>query len=307
MCLRLLCRVAGMTPGLAGLLIAPCVRASPLSHVSIASVHVIHRASHVSRGAAGTLVAPTAPVGAHPIAVAVDEHTRHVFVLSAGPLKNIHNRGSVSMLDAATGMVRRTIRLGFYPQALAVDRRAARAFVVTQNSSQDGSDDDVPGTVSVLDTATGSLLRTVTVGHEPMAVAVDERTGRAFIANKLSDSVSVLDAATGTTLRTVTVGPGGSGGYAAPSAVAVDERTGHVFVLDAYDDSVRMLDATTGKVLHSSIVGTDPRTIVVDGQAGRAFVPSDGGLQVLDTHTGDVLSSSLSERSGLSVSLVLID
>jgi len=48
--------------------------------------------------------------------------------------------------------------------------------------------------VSVLDARSGRILRTVTVGLGPYAVAVDERTSRVFVANYDGNTVSVLDA-----------------------------------------------------------------------------------------------------------------
>jgi YVTN family beta-propeller protein len=58
----------------------------------------------------------------------------------------------------------------------------------------------------------------------PLALAVNECTGRLFIANNGDNSVSMLDTATGRVVRTVSVGTG-------PGAVAVDEGANDVVVL----------------------------------------------------------------------------
>src|SRR2546430_1964886 len=71
------------------------------------------------------------------------------------------------------------------------------------------------GRLSVLDGASGRLLRTAPVPLTPFTPVVDERMGRAFLATPTTNSVSVLDAGSGRTLRVVPVGR-------RPGAVAVD-------------------------------------------------------------------------------------
>src|SRR5207244_2611383 len=70
---------------------------------------------------------------------------------------------------------------------------------------------------------TGAILRSVTVSGGAGAVAVDERTGRAFVANLQNDSVSMLDGRTGAILATSLVAR-------SPTAVVVDAPIGRVFV-----------------------------------------------------------------------------
>src|SRR5205085_5904935 len=86
-----------------------------------------------------------------------------------------------------------TIPVGNMPVALAVDTRTQHAF---------GRNGD--GTVSVLDLTRGTPLRTVVVskpGADAQGLAVDEQTGRVFVA--ATNYVQVLDATTGALLRTV--------------------------------------------------------------------------------------------------------
>jgi YVTN family beta-propeller protein len=86
---------------------------------------------------------------------------------------------------------------------------------------------DEDGTVSVLDVRSRvGKGRTVAVGTDPVDLALDTRTGRAFIVNRASDSVSVVDEQDRAAPRTLPLG-------VRPQAVAVDERTGHVIVATA--------------------------------------------------------------------------
>jgi YVTN family beta-propeller protein len=140
--------------------------------------------------------------------------------------------------------------------------------------------------LSVLDTRTGAVLRTIPVGAAPAAVAVDEPSSRVFVAEAGANSVRVLDARTGATVRTVPVG-------AAPAAVAVDVPTARVFVANAGDNSVSLLDAHSGALLRTMHVGTGPqggpRAVAVAARAGRAFVASGDSLLLLDARSGAVL------------------
>jgi YVTN family beta-propeller protein len=112
-------------------------------------------------------------------------HAGRVFVVNAGD-------GTVSVLDARTGAVQRTVTIGaLRPQSLATymnsvdvvaDEHGGRAVVVS-GSAVDRNGIPLPGGVTLLDARSGRVLRTVTVGRIPMAVAVDDTTARLFVVN----------------------------------------------------------------------------------------------------------------------------
>jgi len=125
------------------------------------------------------------------------------------------------------------------------------------------------------------VLRTVTVGSDPSAIAIDEGATRALVVNAGGDSVSILDAATGNFVRTVHVTNGASG-------IVVDENTAHAFVLHATSDTLTMLDTRSGAVLRVDGTPRFPNAVAVDATAGRVFVAStDGRVTILNvsTHT----------------------
>src|SRR5262245_4792408 len=63
------------------------------------------------------------------------------------------------------------------------------------------------GTVSVLDTASNTVVATVTVGSSPTGVAVNPVGTRVYVTNFNSPgTMSVLDTASNTVVATVTVG-----------------------------------------------------------------------------------------------------
>src|ERR687885_94397 len=132
----------------------------------------------------------TVAVGRMPSAMAVDTRRGRVFVADEGA-------NSVSMLDARRGRLLRTVPVGPAPTGIAVDAQAGHVLIVNQGTFQPAPAfySHEHGTVTVLDARSGTVLRTVTVGYGPRALALDARRGRAFVANRYDGTVSVLDVA----------------------------------------------------------------------------------------------------------------
>jgi len=131
----------------------------------------------------------------------------------------------------------------------------------------------------------------IPVGLNPQEVALDARTGYAFVTNSFSNSVSMLDIGSGVVLHTITVVP-------QPEEVAVDSHTSRAFVVNNNGD-VSVLDTTTGVVLRTlniepSSGGLELCNVVVAPRADRVLVVMGNGdtpglLTVLDARLGIVL------------------
>jgi YVTN family beta-propeller protein len=127
-----------------------------------------------------------------------------------------------------------------------VDERTGYVFVANQDDNS----------VSMVDAASGRIVRTVALGLRPCVLAVDQRrdrvvvlTGEEFVRSAPAGQVQVLDGRTGRLLHTVAVG-------ADASALAVDGGTGNVFAvamnldgLSAGSDSTAGLRAWLGRWL----------------------------------------------------------
>jgi len=247
-------------------------------------------------------------VGATAGAVAVDARTERAFVVTQSePVQGRFPRMLVRVLDTTTGGLVGAVPLGMAggigTSAVGVDQRAGRAFVARENPP--GGDSS--GAVSVLDARSGAVLRRTTFPRRPTArtspdtllarttMAIDERTGHAFIAIPDANAVAVLNTHSGALLRTSGVG-------IAPSDLAVDARSGRVVVANSGDTTVSVLDAASGRVLRTIVVSGVPTALAVDEQTGRAFVTlrgatdrrgalvmGTGHVAVLDVRTGRVL------------------
>jgi DNA-binding beta-propeller fold protein YncE len=127
----------------------------------------------------------TVTVGLFPQGVAVDEQTGRAFVTSEG----FAGAGLVGVLDTRTGRRLRTVNVGMGPHdQILVDTRRER--VQTGN-----------GHVSVLDARTGRPLYTIAAGKAPVRMAMDARTGHAFVSDGAGTGLHVLDARNGHLLR----------------------------------------------------------------------------------------------------------
>jgi hypothetical protein len=143
------------------------------------------------------------PLGGGAIAMAVAPRRGRVIDTTFGPTRTVRIRygstsgmvsyaivqaptgpGSVRILDGHTGALLRTIRIGPATTAAALDERRGRVYVTSAGAIDATSGAFTgPGLLSVLDERSGKVLRTVTVGVDPVGVVVDRQRGRLFVAN----------------------------------------------------------------------------------------------------------------------------
>lgn len=140
----------------------------------------------------------------------------------------------------------------------------------------------------------GFIDRTYLPDWYPQALALDDRTGRVFVAEGDRNQVGVLDLHTGALLHSVHVG-------ANPVALAADTRRGLVFVANQDDDSASVLDARNGQVLRTvplHLSAYKGQSLAITGLAidqvhGRLFVTGGTGrVSMLDTLSGGVVRTA---------------
>lgn len=185
--------------------------------------------------ASGALIR-TVTICVTPHEMAVDSLHGRIAVACWGAVDNNDNpkgKGSVELLSASTGAVLSKTRVGIYPWALAADKQTGRVFVANWGRlDKNGSPLD-PGTLNTLDTMTGQILHTTTVGYGPGPLAVDLAHGRVYVAN--SSTVSTIDAASGFRLQGVAVGND-------VEDVSVDSATNRLFAVNGQDNTVSVVD-----------------------------------------------------------------
>jgi len=285
-------------------------------HTNLIAVDAAHRRLYVVDGGGGLRILDdsdygtarhTAAAGTGAYALAIDHRRGRVFVATSTAPNDPSNcnYGYVSTFDASSGALLNTVAANMPPgyqqlpgagcatstmsgpQGAAVDEVAGRLFVVARTGPSPQRQSDM---ISVLDSRSGALLRTVRMGSRPDAVAVDARTSRAFVTT--AGGIAVLDSRRGTLLRTVTA-DGAHG-------IAIDAGRGLVFV--AAGTQLLELDATTGAIRRAIPLQRDGSAalVAIDGHHGRIFVAllddvaagGKGALVMLDEALGTVVDSA---------------
>ena len=206
------------------------------------------------------------------------------------------------------------------------------AYITNQNSNN----------VSVIDTATNTVVATIPVGSGPVGVAVNPSGTRLYVTNRGSGNISVIDTSTNAVVATIPVGsgpvgvavnPSGTRLYAAnfssntvsvidtstnavvatipvgsaPNDVAVNPSGTRLYVVNHLSSTVSVIDASTNTVVITIPVGSVPVGVAVNPSGARVYVTSDfsGKVSVIDTSTNTVFATiSVGSRpQGVAVNL----
>jgi len=170
-----------------------------------------------------------------------------------------------------------TLSIGVVLSSVPAD---AQPFAYVANRSPD----TVPGTVSVINTATNAVVATVPVGTYPRGVAVTPDGTRVYVANGVSNNVSVIDAATNTVVATV-------GGVPAPARVAITPDGKRAYVTaNVYGGDVHVINTDPSSPSFHTVVATidtgflQDTALAITPDGTRAYVGNQGTpVHVIDT------------------------
>lgn len=141
--------------------------------------------------------------------------------------------------------------------------------------------------VSVSAAPASPVLARRTVGPDPSAVVVDDRSGHVFVANA-DDTLSMLDARDGRVLRAITLDGN-------PTRLIVDEHSWRLFVVlggaGAAAGAVTILDTRSGAILHTVDVGGAASAIAIGQHTARAYVSHDDVLSTLNPANGRIVGA----------------
>jgi YVTN family beta-propeller protein len=151
-----------------------------------------------------------------------------------------------------------------------------------------------PGTVSVVDTKTNLVTKSVPVGVYPVGVAVNPAGTRVYVTNAGNFTVSVINAASnevvpvndpdnpGKTVSYIYKGVG-----LAPWGIAVNPSGTSVYVANSGSDSVSVIDTASNTVTSIVSVGKTPYGVAVNPTGSRVYVTNYQGnnVSVIDAVT----------------------
>ncbi len=246
-------------------------------------------------------------IGSLPSSLLIDQQTGHVFVIDLPPYRAGNGTGplctaSLDTLDGRTGRVIRTVRMG--KGTISFSRSPMGAYLSGPTLALDGSrvyvaygpslaSQDTAGGVSVVDTRTGALIRSVSVGYLITGLAAGDGTHRAYVSFT-ENSGTNNEGSTVPSLATVDGSRGTVRARRTPltGTTVLDPRAGRLFILG--DTSSTAIDTHIGTVIRSvSYSGGSLAGYGLAEHSGRLYAaygvsPHCCGpsLQLLDSHTG---------------------
>ncbi|MGC2223400.1 MAG: YncE family protein, partial [Methylocella sp.] len=226
-----------------------------------------------------------------PDAVAVTPDGQHVYVATQAP-------DVVLVIDTATNILVATVQLpvGSAPFGVAVTPDGKHAYVVARPDSG-GS-----GSVSVIDTATNTVVATIPAGSFSASITVTPDGKHVYVGNGGSNSVSVIDTATNT-VEAATIPVGG-----APSGVAVTPDGKHVYVANVGTNNVSVIATDSNTVVATVPVGNFPIAVAITPDGQHAYVTnySDNTVSVIATASNTVVATIPVGSSGSEANAIAI-
>jgi YVTN family beta-propeller protein len=249
-----------------------------------------------ARGAGGTFAAAgSIPIaGAAPSGLSLSADGTRLYVA----LNMTHE---VAVIDTATSGLVRRVPVGIYPYTTVVSADGSKVYVTNWGGKVPGPADfsdgsfpvvvdrrtgiPVSGTVSVIDTASNSVLKTIDVGLHPCGMALSPSGDRVFVTNANSDTVSVISTATDTIVKTLHVGEARPGREAvlgsSPNAVTVSPNGRTLYVANAAQNAIAVVDVDArGDDARRGLIPTGwyPTAVAVDASGDRLFIASGYGF-----------------------------
>ena len=142
--------------------------------------------------------------------------------------------------------------------------------------------------VSVIDTATNTVIGSPIVGPGPIGVALTPDGRFGYIANNFTNTISMIDVATNTVVGSpITVGN-------APFGVAATPDAKFAYITNFGSNTVSVIDTSTNTVIVPSIaVGIEPVGVCVTPSGAFAYVTNvaNNTVSVISTATNTVVGS----------------
>lgn len=117
------------------------------------------------------------------------------------------------------------------------------------------------------------VSQNIPTGQQPMAVAVNETTNKAYVVNHNSSSVTVIDGKTRTVAATIKTGAG-------PEAIAVNAVTNRVYTANSGENSVTVIDGAIDTVVGTVRTGSNCNNLAVNPTTNKIYVTNNFGHSV---------------------------
>ena len=205
------------------------------------------------------------------LAVSGDGRTLYAADNSGDPKRGM--RSNLYVLGTG-GAAPRQIDLPGYPFAVAAVTKGVWADKKVFVSSEQR------GVVSVVNPQTGTRVRDIPTGTQPIGLTLDRAQTRLFVANAGSDTLSVINTKTDRVTQTLLLRPSDSRGLpgATPTSVALSPDEKHLYVTLGDLNAVAVVDLPGVTLAGYLPVGWYPTSAVVSADGRRLFVANAKGV-----------------------------
>ena len=151
-----------------------------------------------------------------------------------------------------------SISVGDSPQGMAIKPDGSRVYVANNGSNS----------VSVINTSTDTIEKTIAVGGAPVKILMSPDGSRAYVANYSGSSVSVINTSINNSANMIaTTIPVGSN----PIDIAISPDGSKLYVANSTGNSVSIINTSTNGVITLS-VGTYPTALAVSPDGTKVYV-----------------------------------
>ena len=268
---------------------APVFAYSNVSGVAYIAESGTNKVAVISTSGNPTAVTAEVAVGNNPVGLVGTTDATRVYVANKGS-------NSLSVIDTGTNkLLVPDITVGTAPVFLAVNTNGSRVFSVNNG-----------GTVSVIDTATNTVIDTPSVGASPNFAYFDGVNNKLWVTNPGSNSVSVISADPNAlppfTVTTIAL-PGGCApnpvsNFLSPTITVLADGS-RAYVAGTACNSVIVINALSNTVTKTIPVGTAPVAIISSPDSTKVYTANNGSgnMSIIQT-SNDAVVATLAAPAG---------
>ena len=258
------------------------------AYITNTGTHMVTVLNTVSDQVSGTIAIPQG----QPQAVSFSPDSRTAYVSVYGR----HSAAAIVFIDTATKKVTSTVAVDNHePGPSATSPDGLSLYVPNHNMTQGGPGDNV---LDVIDLATKKVIG-IQVKANPHWAVVDNKNGRLYVTNHMSDLVTVLNAKTNQIITMIPTGETPHSADLSPdgSSLAVTSYSGN---------EVFLINTATDKQVAVIRVGREPLDVTYSPDGRYLFTVNnlDNTVTVIDTANNLVIAKIATGKAPTSISVL---
>jgi DNA-binding beta-propeller fold protein YncE len=223
--------------------------------------------------------------------IQADSTDHHVYAIAAPPRSRQNN---LFIIDGTNGHILSQLPTGSGDSSIALDAQRQRAYV------SDTGTNTIFVFTFLAGWQSGAIRTQVTqwhIGPHPLAIGVNSRLGRLYVADSSKHKVTVVDEDNGHAISSLEVAD-------LPVApMRVDEASGRVYLVCARGQELDTIDGNTNTLIAHTPVDPYPEGVAFNTATGRIYVANEGDpegngkrvpsdtITVIDKQSLDVLGT----------------